>query len=96
MRLAGSYFNQVPRTNNTGQILQKSLDKLQKLYSPAKEHEMKKSHDKLFGRIDRRPLIKLWNPNSFVVSVIKGVPTMEELEVFIVLTLASNKLMSYM
>ena len=43
-----------------------------------------------------RPLIKLWNPNSFVVSVIKGVPTMEELEVFIVLTLVSNKLMSYM
>ena len=55
LRLAGSYFNQVPRTNNTGQILQKSLDKLQKLYSPAKEHEMKKSHDKLLGELIEDP-----------------------------------------
>jgi len=55
LRLAGSYFNQVPRTNNTGQILQKSLDKLQKLYSPAKEHEIKKSHDKLLGELIEDP-----------------------------------------
>jgi len=53
LRLAESYFNQDKQY--LGQILQYSLDKLQKLYSPAKEHEMKKSHDKLLGELIEDP-----------------------------------------
>nr|CAB3450048.1 unnamed protein product [Digitaria exilis] len=65
-----------------GQILQYSLDKLQKLCSPAKEEEMKKSHDKLLGELIENPVSDYGDPNSFVVSVIKGLRfTMEELKV---------------
>lgn len=69
-----------------GQILQYSLDKLWKLSSPAKEDEMKKSHDKLLGELIEDPESDYGGPNSFVVSVIKGLRfTMEELKVLTLL-----------
>ena len=65
-----------------GQILQYSLDKLQKLSSPAKELEMKKSHDKLLGELIEGSESNYRDSNSFVLCVIKGLRfTMEELEV---------------
>lgn len=64
-----------------GQILQYSLNKLRKLSSPAKEDEMKKSHDKLLGDLIEDPESNFGDPNSFVVSVIKGLRfTMGELK----------------
>ncbi|CAN6244697.1 unnamed protein product [Urochloa humidicola] len=64
-----------------GQILQYSLEKLRKLSSPAKEDEMKKSHDKLLGELIEDPESNYGDPDSFVVSVIKGLRfTMEELK----------------
>ncbi|KAL6634560.1 hypothetical protein ACP70R_027231 [Stipagrostis hirtigluma subsp. patula] len=64
-----------------GQILQYSLGMLRKLSSPAKEDEMKKSHDKLFGELIKDPESICRDPNSFVVSVIKGLRfTMGELK----------------
>ncbi|CAL4887331.1 unnamed protein product [Urochloa decumbens] len=64
-----------------GQILQYSLEKLRKLSSPAKEDEMKKSHDKLLGELIEDPESNYEDLNSFVVSVIKGLRfTMEELK----------------
>jgi hypothetical protein len=68
-----------------GHILQYSLDKLRKLSSPAKEHEMKKSHDKLLGELIEDSESNYTDPNSFVLSVIKGLRfTMEELEVLFI------------
>ncbi|CAL5057722.1 unnamed protein product [Urochloa decumbens] len=64
-----------------GQILQYSLEKLRKLSSPAKEDEMKKCHDKLLGELIEDPESNYGDPNSFIVSVIKGLRfTMEELK----------------
>ncbi|XP_062223085.1 uncharacterized protein LOC133921971 [Phragmites australis] len=64
-----------------GQILQYSLGMLQKLSSPAKEEEMKKSHDKLLGELIEDPESNYRGPSSFVVSVIKGLRfTMTELK----------------
>ncbi|RLN07810.1 uncharacterized protein C2845_PM11G07900 [Panicum miliaceum] len=64
-----------------GQILRYSLDKLRKLSSPAKEDEMKKSHDKLLVELPEVPESDCRGPNSFVLSVIKGLRfTMEELK----------------
>ncbi|XP_066321827.1 uncharacterized protein [Miscanthus floridulus] len=64
-----------------GQILQYSLDKLQKLSSPAKELEMKKSHDKLLGELIEGSESNYRDSNSFVLCVIKCLRfTMEELE----------------
>ncbi|KAJ1279518.1 hypothetical protein BS78_04G162300 [Paspalum vaginatum] len=64
-----------------GQILQYCLDKLRKLSSPAKEDEMKKSHDKLLGALIKDPESNYRGPNPFVVSVIKGLRfIMEELK----------------
>ncbi|PUZ76100.1 hypothetical protein GQ55_1G263100 [Panicum hallii var. hallii] len=67
--------------NYLGQILQYSLDKLRKLSSPAKEDEMKKSHDKLLVELIEVPESDCRGPNSSVLSVIKGLRfTMEELK----------------
>ncbi|AQK53020.1 T-complex protein 11 [Zea mays] len=64
-----------------GQILQYSLDKLRKLSSPVKEHEMKKSHDTLLGELVEDSKSNYKDPNSFVLCVIKGLRfTMEELQ----------------
>jgi len=80
-----------------GQILQYSLDKLRKLSSPSKEDEMKKIHDKLLAELIEVPESDCRGPNSFVLSVIKGLRfTMEELKVLTILSLLLNKLMGYM
>ncbi|KAL6899226.1 hypothetical protein ACP4OV_005884 [Aristida adscensionis] len=64
-----------------GQILQYSLRMLRKLSSPAKEDEMKKSHDKLLGELIENHESNCNDPNSFVISVIKGLRfTMGELK----------------
>ncbi|WVZ75033.1 hypothetical protein U9M48_023129 [Paspalum notatum var. saurae] len=64
-----------------GQILQYCLDKLRKLSSPAKEDEMKRSHDKLLGALIEDPESNYRGPNPFVVYVIKGLRfIMEELK----------------
>jgi hypothetical protein len=58
------------------------LDKLQKLTFPVKEDEMKKSHRKMFGGLIEDPESNFGDPNSFVISVIKGLCfIMEELKV---------------
>jgi hypothetical protein len=78
-----------------GQILQYSLDKLRKLSSPAKEDEMKKSHAKLLGDLIKDSESNFGDPNSFIVSVIKGLCfTMEELKVLTVSNLFLNALMA--
>lgn len=65
-----------------GQILQYSLGMLRKLSSPAKEDEMKRSHDKLLGELTEHSECNNSGSNSFVIAVIKGLCfTMEELKV---------------
>lgn len=65
-----------------GQILQYSLGMLRKLSSPAKEDEMKRSHDKLLGELTEHSECNNSGSNSFVIAVIKGLRfTMEELKV---------------
>uniref|UniRef100_A0A0E0NGD9 T-complex protein 11 n=1 Tax=Oryza rufipogon TaxID=4529 RepID=A0A0E0NGD9_ORYRU len=64
-----------------GQILQYSLGMLRKLSSPAKEDEMKRSHDKLLGELTEHSECNNSGSNSFVIAVIKGLRfTMEELK----------------
>uniref|UniRef100_A0A0D9VH30 T-complex protein 11 n=1 Tax=Leersia perrieri TaxID=77586 RepID=A0A0D9VH30_9ORYZ len=64
-----------------GQILQYSLGVLRKLSSPAKEEEMKRTHDKLLGELIEHSECNNKGPNSFVIAVIKGLRfTMEELK----------------
>ncbi|XP_006648736.1 uncharacterized protein LOC102721810 [Oryza brachyantha] len=64
-----------------GQILHYSLGVLRKLSSPAKEDEMKRSHDKLLGELTVHTECNNGGPNSFVIAVIKGLRfTMEELK----------------
>jgi hypothetical protein len=58
------------------------LDKLQKLTFPVKEDEVKKSHGKMFEGLIEDPESNFGDPNSFVISVIKGLCfIMEELKV---------------
>uniref|UniRef100_A0A0E0CLZ1 T-complex protein 11 n=1 Tax=Oryza meridionalis TaxID=40149 RepID=A0A0E0CLZ1_9ORYZ len=64
-----------------GQILRYSLGMLRKLSSPAKEDEMKRSHDKLLGELIEHSECNNSGPNSFIIAVIKGLRfTMEELK----------------
>ncbi|KAK3158194.1 hypothetical protein QOZ80_2AG0134020 [Eleusine coracana subsp. coracana] len=64
-----------------GQILQYCLGMLRKLSSHAKEDEMKKNHDKLLKELIKDPESNYRDPDSFIISVIKGLRfTMEELK----------------
>ncbi|GJN21324.1 hypothetical protein PR202_gb08790 [Eleusine coracana subsp. coracana] len=64
-----------------GQILQYCLGMLRKLSSHAKEDEMKKNHDKLLRELIKDPESNYRDPDSFIISVIKGLRfTMEELK----------------
>ncbi|XP_037452313.1 uncharacterized protein LOC119322879 [Triticum dicoccoides] len=68
-------------TQYLGQILQYSLGMLRKLSSPAKEDEMKISHDKLLNELIGHSDSHDRDPNAFVIAVIKGLRfTMEELK----------------
>ncbi|XBH77759.1 hypothetical protein VPH35_104171 [Triticum aestivum] len=68
-------------TQYLGQILQYSLGMLRKLSSPAKEEEMKISHDKLLNELIGHSDSHDRDPNAFVIAVIKGLRfTMEELK----------------
>ncbi|XP_062185297.1 uncharacterized protein LOC133888918 [Phragmites australis] len=55
-----------------GLILQYSLDMVRKLSAPAKEDEMKKSHDKLLSELAASSEVNDNGINSFVIAVIKG------------------------
>ncbi|KAE8788199.1 hypothetical protein D1007_37802 [Hordeum vulgare] len=68
-------------TQYLGQILQYSLGMLRKLSSPAKEDEMKISHDKLLNELIEHSDSHDRGPNAFIIAVIKGLRfTMEELK----------------
>ena len=64
---------------------------LRKLSSPAKEEEMKISHDKLLNELIGHSDSHDRDPNAFVIAVIKGLRfTMEELKVCIILNTTSR------
>ncbi|CAM0945668.1 unnamed protein product [Alopecurus aequalis] len=68
-------------TQYLGQILQYSLGMVRKLSSPAKEDEMKISHDKLLNELIGHSEPSDGSPNAFILAVIKGLQfTMEELK----------------
>lgn len=73
-------------TQYLGQILQYSLGMLRKLSSPAKEDEMKTSHDKLLNELIEHSDSHDRGPNAFAIAVIKGLRfTMEGLKVCLLL-----------
>ncbi|KAL6656267.1 hypothetical protein ACP70R_007093 [Stipagrostis hirtigluma subsp. patula] len=55
-----------------GQILQYSLDMVRKLSAPAKEDEMKKSHEKLLSELSASSEVNDNGISSFVITVVKG------------------------
>ncbi|KAL6652923.1 hypothetical protein ACP70R_011848 [Stipagrostis hirtigluma subsp. patula] len=55
-----------------GQILQYSLDMVRKLSAPAKEDEMKKSHEKLLSELSVSSEVNGNGISSFVIAVVKG------------------------
>ncbi|XP_051216913.1 uncharacterized protein [Lolium perenne] len=68
-------------TQYLGHILQYSLGMVRKLSSPAKEDEMKISHDKLLSELIEHSESNNGGPYAFVIAVIKGLRfTMEELK----------------
>ncbi|KQJ99890.1 uncharacterized protein LOC100841358 isoform X2 [Brachypodium distachyon] len=68
-------------TQYLGQILQYSLGMLRKLSSPAKEDQMKNSHDKLLNELIEHSECNDRGQNSFIIAISKGLRfTMEELK----------------
>ncbi|KAF0893174.1 hypothetical protein E2562_023198 [Oryza meyeriana var. granulata] len=68
-------------TQYLGQILHYSLDMVRKLSAPAKEDDMKKSHEKLLNELAASSEITDNGISSFVIAVIKGLRfTLEEIK----------------
>uniref|UniRef100_A0A0E0KQX8 T-complex protein 11 n=1 Tax=Oryza punctata TaxID=4537 RepID=A0A0E0KQX8_ORYPU len=64
-----------------GQILQYSLDMVRKLSAPAKEDDMKRSHEKLLNELAASSEVDDNGISSFVIAVIKGLRfTLEEIK----------------
>lgn len=68
-------------TRYLGQILQYSLDMVRKLSAPAKEDDMKRSHEKLLNELAASSEVNDNGISSFVIAVIKGLRfTLEEIK----------------
>uniref|UniRef100_A0A0E0DEL8 Uncharacterized protein n=2 Tax=Oryza meridionalis TaxID=40149 RepID=A0A0E0DEL8_9ORYZ len=68
-------------TRYLGQILQYSLDMVRKLSAPAKEDDMKRSHEKLLTELAASSEVNDNGISSFVIAVIKGLRfTLEEIK----------------
>uniref|UniRef100_A0A0D9ZL34 Uncharacterized protein n=1 Tax=Oryza glumipatula TaxID=40148 RepID=A0A0D9ZL34_9ORYZ len=68
-------------TRYLGQIMHYSLDMIRKLSAPAKEDDMKRSHEKLLNELAASSEVNDNGISSFVIAVIKGLRfTLEEIK----------------